>query len=256
MQDLLSQSQSRQQPLHPHSAQPQAGTNSATPMQQSHLHNSGFAAADASPWPRPDSHHFEPIGNLTYQMLELHVGQNAPATAEDLLWLACTIADSAALDSRAADLQMWVQQLTAADRSDYWQGYRDQQQPSDASASQLDPSSNHTGPPSQPLSQLPSDPFLAQYSVPLSSQGTLGQFSPPFSGPSTHPPADPPPSQPPSQPPSASNSQANGGPAVALSYPHSHLSQPIFKDCSLMVPCACTPTMTRLTATLTGSCKE
>ena len=144
MQDLLSQSQSRQQPLDPaarlsQAGQSQLGTDSATSMQQSHLHNSGFAGA--SPWPRPDSHQFELNGDLTYQMLELYVGQNASATADGL-----HNCRSCSLDSRAADLQMWVQRLTAADRADYWQGFRDQQQPSVASASQLDPSSNQCWP--------------------------------------------------------------------------------------------------------------
>lgn len=49
-----------------------------------------------SPRPGPVSHHFEPMGDLTYQMLELYVRQNASDTATTLLSLACTIANSAA----------------------------------------------------------------------------------------------------------------------------------------------------------------
>ena len=84
---LVSQLQSRQQPLDPSAPllHSQAGTDNATPMQQSHLCKSELAAASSSPG--PVSNRFEPIGDLTYQMLELYVGQNASATADDLLCL-------------------------------------------------------------------------------------------------------------------------------------------------------------------------
>ena len=63
--------------------------------------------------------------------------------------LACTVAAFPGLASCQADLQMWVQQLTADNMSENQQGFRAHQQPPAGSASQPDPSSSNTGPPSQ-----------------------------------------------------------------------------------------------------------
>ena len=133
MQNLPSQSQSVQQPLDP-AALLHIQHNHKLALTVLHLCSSlicitvGLQLPVASPWLEPDSHHFDPIGDLTYQMLQLYVEQKTccvwPAQLQILQ----------PLDSCAADLQIWVQGLVAADRSDYWQGFREQQQPSDASA--------------------------------------------------------------------------------------------------------------------------
>lgn len=97
-------------------------------------------------------------------MLELYVGLNAAAAAEALSCLAGTIADSAALDHHEADLQMWVQQLTADDMSGYQQRFTAQQLPPTGSASQPDPSLHNTSP-------NVSDPSFTQPFLRFSSQG-------------------------------------------------------------------------------------
>lgn len=65
------------------------------------------------PWAAPPGPRYELIGDLSYQMLHLHICHHPDATAADLLELAVRFAGASALDRRTDDLQLWVEELTA-----------------------------------------------------------------------------------------------------------------------------------------------